>query len=138
MMSVLPICCAANLRRKNVLSTPARFSKLKITSELEANRIEINLVNRREKAEASDKSFHEFLWLAQDMRPALAVASGESLVVLVEGFLIYLICRFVPTSKENLPRTSLVRCWLASLVGNACSLIAFPFLTNLYDFISRR
>jgi hypothetical protein len=83
-------------------------------------------------------AFLGFLWLAQDMRPALAVASGESLVVLVEGFLIYLICRFVPTSKENLPRTSLVRCWLASLVGNACSLIAFPLLTNLYDFISRR
>jgi hypothetical protein len=83
-------------------------------------------------------AFLSFLWLAQDMRPASAIASGESLVVLVEGFLIYLICRFVPPPKENLPRASLIRCWLASLVGNACSLIAFPLLTNLYDFISRR
>jgi hypothetical protein len=82
-------------------------------------------------------AFLGFLWFAQDMRPALAVAIGESLVVLVEGFLIYLICRFVPPSKPNLLNTSLVRCWLTSLAGNACSLIAFPFLISLYDFISR-
>jgi hypothetical protein len=82
-------------------------------------------------------AFLGLLWLAQDMRPALAVACGEGLVVFVEGFLIYLICGFVPPSKPNLLKTSLVRCWLASLVGNACSLIAFPILTTLYDFISR-
>jgi hypothetical protein len=81
-------------------------------------------------------AFLGFLWLTEDIRPALAVVVGEGLVVLVEGFLIYLICRFVPPSKPNLLKTSLIRCWLASLVGNACSLIAFPFLTNLYDFIS--
>jgi hypothetical protein len=82
-------------------------------------------------------AFLGFLWFAQDMRPALAVASGEALVVLVEGFLIYLICRLVPPAKPGLPMASPARCWLASLVGNACSLIAFPFLTSLYDFISR-
>jgi hypothetical protein len=77
-----------------------------------------------------------FLWLAQDMRPAFAVGIGECLAVLVEGFLIYLICRFVPPSKQIFLKTSLVRCWMASLVGNACSLVAFPLLINLYDFIS--
>jgi hypothetical protein len=82
-------------------------------------------------------AFLGFLWLAQAMRPALAVAAGEGLVVLVEGFLIYLICRLVSPATPSLRQTSLIRCWLASLVGNACSLIAFPFLTNIYDFISR-
>jgi multisubunit Na+/H+ antiporter MnhB subunit len=70
------------------------------------------------------------------MRPAFAAALGEGLVVIIEGTLIYLICRHVP-AKQNLPIASLVRCWLISLAGNACSLIAFPLLTNLYDFISR-
>lgn len=79
-------------------------------------------------------AFLSFLWLLQDMRPALAVAFGESLVVLVEGILIYLICRYVPT-RQNFPTASLFRCWLVSLAGNACSLIAFPFLTHLYDFV---
>jgi hypothetical protein len=82
-------------------------------------------------------AFLGFLWLAQASRPALAMASGEGLIVLVEGFLICLICRFVPPAKPSLPMASPARCWLASLVGNACSLIAFPFLTSLYDFISR-
>lgn len=79
-------------------------------------------------------AFLSFLWLLQDMRPALAVAFGESLVVLVEGILIYLICRYVPT-RQSFPTASLFRCWLVSLTGNACSVIAFPFLTHLYDFV---
>jgi hypothetical protein len=82
-------------------------------------------------------AFLGFLWLAQDIRPVLAVASGEGLVVLVEGVLIYLICRLVLSAKPSLSKPPLVKCWLASLAGNTCSLIAFPFLTSLYDFISR-
>jgi hypothetical protein len=81
-------------------------------------------------------AFLGFLWWFQDMRPAFAVMFGEGLIVIIEGTLIYLICRYVPT-KQNLPTALLVRCWLASLAGNACSLIAFPLLMNLYDFISR-
>jgi hypothetical protein len=81
-------------------------------------------------------AFLGFLWQFQDMRPAFAAVFGEGLIVIIEGTLIYLICRCVPT-KQNLPIASLIRCWLASLVGNACSLIAFPLLMNLYDFISR-
>ena len=76
------------------------------------------------------------LWLFQDMRPALAVAFGEGLVVVIEGTLIYWICRYAPT-KQNLPMASFIRCWLASLAGNICSLIAFPLLMNFYDFIFR-
>ena len=82
-------------------------------------------------------SFVSFLWLLQDMRPVVAAAFGESLVVLAEGILIYLICRHVP-AKQNLPTASLFRCWLVSLVGNACSLIAFPILTYLHDLIFSR
>ena len=82
-------------------------------------------------------AFLGFLWQFQDMRSAFAVALGEGLVVMIEGTLIYLICRHVP-AKQNLPMASLIRCWLISLAGNACSLIVFPLLTNLYDFISRR
>jgi hypothetical protein len=81
-------------------------------------------------------AFLVFLWWFEDMRPAFAVALGEGLIVIIEGTVIYLICRYVP-AKQNLPITSLVRCWLVSLAGNTCSLIAFPLLTNLYDFISR-
>jgi len=81
-------------------------------------------------------AFIGFLWEFQDMRPAFAAALGEGLIVIIEGTLIYLICRYVPT-KRNLPIASLIRCWLVSLAGNACSLIVFPLLTNLYDAISR-
>lgn len=80
--------------------------------------------------------FLGLLWQFQDMRPAFAVALGEGLIVLIEGTLIYLICRHVPAT-HNLPTASIFRCWLASLAGNACSLIAFPLLMNFYDFISR-
>jgi hypothetical protein len=80
--------------------------------------------------------FIGFLWSFQNMRPAFAVALGEGLIVIIEGTFIYLICRYAP-AKQNLPVASLVRCWLISLAGNACSLIAFPLLMNLYDFVSR-
>jgi hypothetical protein len=77
-------------------------------------------------------AFLGFLWQFQDMRPACAAALGEGFIVIIEGTLIYLICRYVPT-KRNLPIASLIRCWLASLAGNACSLAVFPFLTKLYE-----
>lgn len=82
-------------------------------------------------------AFLSLLWLFQNMRPSFAVALGEGLIVIIEGTLIYLICHFVPPSKPNLSKTSLFRCWLASLIGNACSVIAFLLLIKLYDFISR-
>src|SRR5665213_281910 len=56
-------------------------------------------------------SFLGLLGLLQDMRPACAVADGEGLVVLTEGGLIYLICRFVAPAKPGLPAPSIARCW---------------------------
>ncbi|MGA3266902.1 MAG: hypothetical protein ABSE16_08770 [Verrucomicrobiota bacterium] len=82
-------------------------------------------------------SFLGLLWFLQDMRPAFAVAGGEGLVVVVEGALIYLLCRFVLPVKPELAAPSIGKCWLASLAGNICSAVAFPILLALYDrFIS--
>jgi hypothetical protein len=77
--------------------------------------------------------FLGLLWLLQDMRPALAVGIGEGLVVVVEGILIFVICHFVAPAKPGLTAPSIIKCWLASLVGNACSAVAFPILTAMYD-----
>jgi hypothetical protein len=80
-------------------------------------------------------SFLGVLWLLQDMRPAFAAASGEGLVVLVEGILIYLICRFAPPAKSELTAPSIAKCWLASFIGNICSVAAFPLLLASYEYI---
>ena len=80
-------------------------------------------------------AFLGLLWLLQDMRPAFAVALAEGAVVIVEGTVIFLICRFAPALKTELPGPSLERSWLASLFGNGCSMIAFPLLIALYNFI---
>ena len=76
--------------------------------------------------------FLGFLWLSHDVRPAFAVVLGEGLVVVVEGALIYLMCRFMPAAKPGLTTPSMVRCWLASFVGNACSAAAFPLLCRIF------
>ena len=77
-------------------------------------------------------AFLGFLWLTQNMRPAFSAGIGEGLVVLVEGILIYLICRFIPPAKSDLATPSMVRCLLASLIGNALSAAAFPILIAGY------
>lgn len=77
--------------------------------------------------------FLGLLWLLQDMRPASAVAGGEGLVVLVEGILIYLICRFRIASRPEVAAPSIGKCLLASFIGNACSVVAFPILVAIYD-----
>jgi hypothetical protein len=78
-------------------------------------------------------SFLGLLWLLQDMRPAFAVVSGEGLVVLIEGGLIYLICRFAAPAKPELAAPSIAKCWVASFIGNVCSAAAFPILLAIYD-----
>lgn len=83
-------------------------------------------------------AFLGFLWLEQNIRPALAAGIGEGLVVLTEGALIYLICRFVPPSKPELGASSITKCLLASLIGNIVSAAAFPVLLTAYEhFIAR-
>ena len=82
-------------------------------------------------------AFLGFLWLEQNMRPALAAGIGEGLVVLVEGTLIYLICRFVPPAKSGLASPSIFKSLLASLIGNIVSASAFPILLAIYDHWAR-
>ena len=77
-----------------------------------------------------------FLWLEQNMRPAFAVGIGEGLVVVVEGILIYLMCRFIPSAKSGLASPSIFKCLLASLIGNILSASAFPMLLAIYDRIA--
>jgi hypothetical protein len=81
-------------------------------------------------------AFLGFLWLEQNMRPAFAIGIGEGLVVVVEGTLIYLICRFAPSAKSDLASPSIIRCLLASLIGNILSASAFPILLAIYDRIA--
>jgi hypothetical protein len=80
--------------------------------------------------------FLGFLWLAIFLHPALAMAIGEGLVVLMEGSLIYFLCRFRPSAKPELPLPSFFRSLLASLVGNICSAVAFPLLMMLVGWIA--
>jgi 1,4-dihydroxy-2-naphthoate octaprenyltransferase len=78
-------------------------------------------------------AFLGFLWLTQNMRPAFAAGIGEGLVVVFEGILIFLICRFIPSAKPNLATPSIIKCLLASLIGNVLSASAFPVLMAIYD-----
>jgi hypothetical protein len=78
-------------------------------------------------------AFLGFLWLEQNMRPAFAAGIGEGLVVLAEGTLIYLICRFIPSAKSDLAIPSIFKCLLASLIGNILSAAAFPVLIAIHD-----
>ena len=80
--------------------------------------------------------FLGMLWLAVGVHPALAVAACEGLIVLIEGSLIYFLCRFAPSAKVALPLPSIGKTLLASLIGNICSAVAFPLLTLLNAWIA--
>jgi len=80
-------------------------------------------------------AFLGLVWFLQEMRPALSVVLSESAVVIFEGAIICLICRFVLAAKSELPVPSLFRSCITSLVGNGCSVIAFPLLMSLYEFV---
>jgi hypothetical protein len=69
------------------------------------------------------------------LRPVTAVMLGEMLVVLVEGYFVFLICNYFHSSKRVAPSPSLVRCWLVSLAGNICSAAAFPVMAHVHDSI---
>jgi hypothetical protein len=79
--------------------------------------------------------FLGMLWLFKDMRPAFAVAIGEGSIVIIEGILIYLICRFISSIKSTFIEPSIIRCLLASLVGNTVSAAAFPVLLAIYEHL---
>jgi hypothetical protein len=72
--------------------------------------------------------FLALVWVADSLRPVLAVAAGEMAIVVIEGDLIYLICRYAPSAKTRLPTPTVVKSLLASLAGNVCSAAAFPLI----------
>lgn len=83
-------------------------------------------------------TFPAFLGLLKfldTMRPATAIALGETLVVLIEGYIVFLICNYVRPSRQNASPPSLLRCWLVSLAGNICSAVAFPLLAHAHDSV---
>jgi hypothetical protein len=57
-------------------------------------------------------------------------------MVLIEGGVIYLLCRFAPSAKSQLPSPSVSRSLLASLAGNLLSLAAYPLWMMLLTWIS--
>ena len=80
--------------------------------------------------------FLGLLWLSSGKPPVLSVAVGEGLIVLIEGGLIYLMCRFAPSAKSEMPLPSVSKSLVASLVGNLCSVVAFPLLMVLVGWIA--
>jgi len=72
--------------------------------------------------------FLALVWLGINLQPALAVAIAEAAITVVEGSLIYLICRYAPSAKAAQPVPSIFKSLFASLAGNACSAAAFPLL----------
>jgi hypothetical protein len=80
--------------------------------------------------------FLGLLWLCYGMHPVVAGALCEGVIVLVEGGLIYLICRFLSSRKSPLPVPSLGKSLFASLIGNICSAATFPLLLALWAVIT--
>jgi len=80
--------------------------------------------------------FLGLLWLSYGTHPAFAVAWSEGAIVLVEGGLVYLLCRFVSSAKSASPLPSVSRALFASLVGNICSAAAFPLMTMLTTWLA--
>jgi hypothetical protein len=75
------------------------------------------------------------LWFSYGTHPVVGVAIGEGLIVLIEGGLICLICRFMSSAKSELPAPTLAKSLLASLLGNIGSAVAFPLLVLLLELI---
>ena len=78
-------------------------------------------------------AFLGLLSVLHELRPVYSVMVGEGLVVVVEGLIIYGICRLMAPVDSNQSQPSLYKCWLASLVGNLSSVVAFPFLVAAFE-----
>jgi len=79
--------------------------------------------------------FLGFLWLLYGTRPVFAMTLSEAAIVMVEGGLISLMCRYISSRQSSLPVPSISRSLFASLVGNICSAVAFPLLLRLFGLI---
>lgn len=77
--------------------------------------------------------FMALLSALDELRPVSAAVIGEAVVVVVEGAIIYVLCRFLRPRRSGVPAPSALRCWLASLAGNLCSVAAFPILSAAFD-----
>jgi hypothetical protein len=75
------------------------------------------------------------LWLLYGSQPVFAVMLGEATIVLVEGGLIYLLCRFISSRQSLLPVPTISRSLFASLIGNICSAATYPLLLWLFGLI---
>ncbi|MGO9478573.1 MAG: hypothetical protein ACLQAH_12725 [Limisphaerales bacterium] len=80
--------------------------------------------------------FLGLLWLSSGKPPVLSVTVGEGLIVLIEGGLIYLLCRFAPSAKSEMPLPSISKSLFVSLAGNICSAVAFPLVMILFGLIA--
>jgi hypothetical protein len=78
-----------------------------------------------------------FLYLVWFLRLALSGLSSflvaEGLIIVLEGSLIHLMCRFLPSPAATLAVPSIRQCCVASLAGNICSIVAYAFLAALFD-----
>ena len=81
--------------------------------------------------------FLGLLWLAVNLKPGMAVLTGEAIIVLLEGALIYSLCRWLPSRKAALPPPSVFKTILASLAGNICSFVAFPLISTATMLFAR-
>lgn len=79
--------------------------------------------------------FLGLLWLLYGTQPALAMTLGEAAIVLIEGSLIYLMCRFISSRQSPLPVPSISKSLFASLIGNICSAATFPLIAAVYGRI---
>ena len=80
--------------------------------------------------------FLGLLWFTGGfLYPPFAIVLGEGSVVLIEGTFIYLLCHFLPSVNIAFPVPSFLKCLFASLVGNVCSIVAFPLMMILYGLI---
>lgn len=80
-------------------------------------------------------AFVGLLHFLDSLRPAVAVTLGESFVVICEGLLVFLACNYLGRTSQYASPPSLSRCWLVSLVSNACSALVFPLLTAGSDWL---
>jgi len=79
--------------------------------------------------------FLVLLWLAYGKNPVFAAVFGEGTIIMVEGAIVYLICRFIASAQSPLPVPSINKSLFVSLIGNICSAVAFPLLAGAYGRI---
>lgn len=67
------------------------------------------------------------------LHPVVAVALGETFVIISEGLLVFLVCNYFTRIPQDASPPNLMRCWLVSAISNACSMVVFPLLTAASD-----